>query len=59
MPSILHQSGSHWVEHDGRAYRVWRDIGTHSVLRATIGYHGAQGLRRAIDECERREREGA
>jgi hypothetical protein len=51
---ILHESGAYWVTHAPYGYEVYKTGHTHSTRCAQIRYTGAQGLARAIAECERR-----
>lgn len=55
---ILYQAGPFWVcrENYGKVlgYAVYQDGVTHSTRVARIGFPGPPGLRRAIDEADRR-----
>ncbi len=51
---ILHEDGPYWVRAAAKGYEVYKTGITHSTRCATIGFTGAKGLRRAIDECSRR-----
>ena len=51
---ILYQNGLFWVCTTKRGYEVYRDNNTHAVRVASIGYPGAEGLRRAIAEADKR-----
>ena len=57
---IVHETAHHYVSVSkikGRVvYRVWRMGLTHAVLAGTFDL-GDRGALRAIDDCERRERE--
>ena len=54
---IVHENGVYWVcreKFKGRTiYRVYQNIGTHSVRCATIDLQ-ENGLQRAIDECNKK-----
>lgn len=52
---IAHESPNHWVARKSYGYEVYRTGVTHSTRVAQIGFTGAEGLARAVRECERRE----
>lgn len=52
---IVFESGNHWVLRVPSGYEVYKIGVTHSTRCAQIGYRGEEGLRRAIQEVERRE----
>lgn len=64
MSDVLYENGSFWVARKeygtGRlrpktkGFAVYQSGITHSVCVAQIGYEGAEGLRRAIVEADRR-----
>lgn len=55
---ILHESNGYWVTPAAHGFEVYKTGVTHSTRCAQIGYKGAEGLQRAIAECERRAGEG-
>lgn len=53
---ILHEDAGkvYWVAKAKRGVEVYRAGITHSIRCAIIGYEGAEGMRRALAEIERR-----
>ena len=52
---IAYETAHFWVLRLAKGFEVYEIGATHSVRRASIGYRGAEGLARAIAECDRRE----
>ena len=54
---IKYENGKHWVSQTpSGGFEVWKDGVTHATRCAQIGFNGAKGLKRAIEEADRRER---
>jgi hypothetical protein len=51
---ILYENGVFWVLKASYGYEVYKASSTHSVRVARIGYKGADGLKRAIQEADKR-----
>ena len=56
MLHTFYQRGPYWVRSadEFQGYEVWRDVGTHAIRVAHIGYIGRSGLARAMSEIDRR-----
>ena len=54
LKDIVHESGPFWVLKVDHGFDVYKTGVTHSTKCATIGFKGAEGLARAIAECDRR-----
>lgn len=55
LPGIMYENGNFWVRrNEHETFEVYKVIGTHSVRCAQIGYKGAEGLQRAMAECNKR-----
>lgn len=55
IEDVVFETGKHWILREKNGFKVFKNDVTHSVLCATIGYTGAEGLKRAKREIERRE----
>ena len=55
LKDIVHETAEHWVLKTAKGFEVYRNEATHSVRCATIGFQGAEGMRRALAEIDRRE----
>lgn len=54
---IKYELGDHWVfQKANGTFEVYKNGLTHSRRVAIIGFKGEVGLKRAIAECERREK---
>ena len=52
---ILYERGDWFVLREGKTLRICRNVGTHSVVKGTFGFHDPDINRaRAIADCDRR-----
>lgn len=51
---ILYENGDYHVRKAKHGYEVYKDGITHATRCAQIGYEGEYGLKRAIEETDRR-----
>lgn len=58
-PDILYENGDYWVcavttpEGKDKGFEVYRNCITHSTRCAIIGYKGNDGIKRAIEICDK------
>lgn len=58
VSDILFEKGEYFILKASYGYEVYRNGLTHSTRCAQIGYKGETGMQRAIQEIDRRIKEG-